>query len=412
MFLITPKWKKEAKDIYKAGQKFLHYKRDLLKEDRIDEIKSRLVDLKAVMKGRGPEAKEATQEAVRQLDNTCESALPRQKKKDAFGENIESLFVALVIAIGIRSYYAQPFIIPTGSMQPSLNGVICESVDKEDWPNIVSRTGQMALRGRAYVHKVAKEDLVFRADMNGVLTQNPGKYKLAQTFHRVTKLRFENKTIMAHGIPASAFALPIPHRGFEGGEYNLAKHAVLRNGYYTIPKGTVLYSGYVDSGDVIIANKMAYHFRKPKRGEPFIFDTRGINTNGGSSSTADQQNATHYIKRCVGVPGDTLSISSGSLLVDGKEAQEKYIQRVIQAEGEYAKNQGYQAEGLLSGPSSELILTDSKRKRWMAEYAAMGDNTKNSLDSRYWGSVKEYNLVAPATFTLWPITTGHWGFIK
>jgi signal peptidase I len=190
-----------------------------------------------------------------------------------------------------------------------------------------------------------------------------------------------------------------------------------------LPKGTVLSEGTIDSGDLVLVDKVSYHFRKPKRGEVFVFDTIGIR--GIHERKGDQAAGSHYIKRLVGVPGDTLSIDSPDLLVDGKAAVEPGILRVIRGEGEYDINpNGYvfadpreasqhpkPVSQYLVRPTDTLPLA-AKARPGMREYAALGDNTGNSLDSRYWGPVKEFNLVGPALFSLWPVTTGHWGFIR
>jgi len=129
--MFTPKWKKEAKLLYKGAHKFLNYKRDLLPEERIEEIESRRADLLQAMKDGD---REACTKAEKQLTNCCEKALPTYHRPNWMEENLEVFFVAIVVALGIRAYYLQPFRIPTGSMQPTLNGITGEYKDRDDFP--------------------------------------------------------------------------------------------------------------------------------------------------------------------------------------------------------------------------------------------------------------------------------------
>ena len=410
--MFTPKWKEEALHLVKGARKFVHYKRDLLKPERITEIESRRTDLLAAIKA-GDRAQ--VDEAANQVRAVCENSLPLEKPLGWLEENVEVMFVAIVIALGLRAYYLQPFRIPTGSMQPTLNGIIGKPLPQAKWPWFPQRMWEKIMRGRSYVRVVNDQDRHIALVQRSPDSQPDFDIQDVPMMHFFSRseIRFTDSTPLR---------LPAPKNPcYEAGLKSVVQ-AAYRNGGL-LPKGTVLCEGTIDSGDLVLVDKVSYHFRKPQRGEVFVFDTQGIR--GIDERSGAQAKGSHYIKRLCGVPGDTLTIQSPNLIVNGKIAKEDGIQRVMQGKGVYAINpggyglaspeekvRGEERPKSLFHPDDSVKLKKDKAAPGMREYFALGDNTSNSLDSRYWGTVKEFNLVGPALFSLWPVTTGHWGFIR
>jgi signal peptidase I len=407
--MFEPAWKKNAKLLAKGAKKFVDYKRDLLTADRVAEIDSRRTDLLNAIKSKD---KAKADEASKQLRATCDNALPREKPQTWWEENVEVMFVAIVIALGLRAYYLQPFRIPTGSMQPTLNGIVGTPLKKEDWPSLPQRVVEFVLKGRSYEKVVNDKE---RRVAVGPMPTADGLRIVGDVRDRQRWHFFSKSQLIS--LDSKPMWLPSPSsQAYDIGLEDAYREAMSNGGI--LNKGQVLMEGFVDTGDLVLVDKFSYHFRKPRRGEVFVFDTLGIK--GIKEHSGPQGGGSHYIKRLVGVPGDKLSIRTPNLYVNGKIAQEPGIQRVIEGKPPFKdKHNGYELADASASHRRYLVSEDDvlslkgdSAKHGFREYAAMGDNTANSLDSRYWGTVKEYNLVGPALFSLWPITTGHWGLIK
>jgi len=134
----------------------------------------------------------------------------------------------------------------------------------------------------------------------------------------------------------------------------------------------------VCSGDHFMVEDMTFLFRQPRRGDIVAFKTDG---------TASLPLSTLHIKRVAGEPGDHVRISGGKLFVNEKQVT------LSNAAGEITYDLPPQA-ATFSFKAEMTIPSDC--------YFVLGDNSTNSLDSRYWGGVPRGNIIGRASFCYWP----------
>jgi signal peptidase I len=157
-------------------------------------------------------------------------------------------------------------------------------------------------------------------------------------------------------------------------------------------------------GDLIMVSKFSYGVRLPvihskvlKTGEPARGDITVFRKPGEESQ--------HYIKRIVGVPGDTLSYVDKVLYVNGEPAKQTWLaDKFIKAEERTHWPVTLEEEDLMGVKhniyQSSLVPAVDFENVVVPEghYYAMGDNRDDSADSRYWGFVPETHLVGKALF--------------
>jgi signal peptidase I len=127
------------------------------------------------------------------------------------------------------------------------------------------------------------------------------------------------------------------------------------------------------TNDRVLVNRLAYDFESPKRGQIVVFTAPSTTARCGPGDSGST-----FVKRLIGLPGDTVTERNGFISVNGKHLAEPYVD-----------------------PS----FRDRESGTWhvpAGRYFFLGDDRVHSCDSRVWGSVPRHSLIGPVLLTYWP----------
>lgn len=121
------------------------------------------------------------------------------------------------------------------------------------------------------------------------------------------------------------------------------------------------------NNDLIMVNKIVYRINPPKRGDIVVFNPPGNTSN------------IHYIKRVIGLPGESIEVKNGKVFINQTELIEPYLSQI-------------DTPGMV-GP---VVLGEN-------EFFVLGDHRNNSMDSRDFGAITKDHIHGKTMFVLWPM---------
>jgi signal peptidase I len=402
-----------------TAEKVWRYRHDVLAEGDSKELRVRIDELRRLVEEKADAVRLAA--AVGKLETVVQRTGGAVHPKTSLSENVEFLLIAAIVFFGFRTYFVQFFVIPTNSMWPTYNGMTPEVFARpsdepgpvaelgrilafEAWPHRIDAPvdGEVLIpvRGRGslgYVHcKTANgrswliipskvREYTFLVDDQAVTTHVPLDFDLDWAVYDAF---FGDNGAYSH----VSFNRSIQTR-LDAGDYvdreidGEVLHCV-RTGRH-VKAGERMFAFDEMAGDKVAVDRISYNFVRPCVGSGFVFRTGKIPGFGEDI---------FLIKRLVGVPGDTLEVKGPTLYRNGAPitGSTAFEANSLQL-GNYT---GYVALGRLAPGSNVHVEPGS--------YFAMGDNSSNSRDGRYWGFVPGTEVVGRPIFVYFPLTK-RWG---
>ncbi len=354
---------REAIAMRKHVVRLLHAQRDLMKPEALAAINLKMAELDEAIASKANTGKIRIK--TQELQFAAEKWI-KSYPNPVWRENVEVLLVAIAVAMGIRTFFLQPFKIPTGSMQPTLYGVtsvpdfsdsvqvvdgFVKNLDR-DLPDDRRNKFDSDLKSEINGHLQSQQSLLIpktvlsemRDDIRETLESNAtnllevqknliiptGWQRVKEWFEGVSYLHVVapadgtvefgpmhrllifnlSQTISIGGVTKTLWFPP------DYGESDLGHRAGIFPGR-VYRKGEDVVKIKVNAGDHLFVDRLTYNFRRPDRGDIVVFETQGIPAERRESLRPPIPPDEFYIKRLCGLGGETISLAQDYELIGG-----------------------------------------------------------------------------------------------
>jgi signal peptidase I len=438
--------RKICRGLLKTARAIELYRGDVLSAEDLRELRADAARVSEEAARRPRPDAAAVEAAILQLHKTMVRTGGKIYPITAVSDFVDMVVMAAIVAGGIRSFFLQPFKIPTNSMWPTYNGMTAE-VRAPGQPVPDPAVRALNLLQWTYTHVIpAQADGEVLIPLTSFRTPGRKEYALA------SKSSSPNSGLLGTGlfggrddsyqllVGGKVHTITVPGEfGFEGvllrtffpreaaltpRRQDAARWAAVferanREGLIEEgPGGAFLRTGVrvkqgepvlnfdIKTGDFLFVDRVSYHFRNPARGDTFVFQTGNI---PGLADGLGRPSQSYYVKRVAGTPGDRIRVDDeGRLLVNGVVAT---TPEPVALNNRRATDKGYYGFLASAGGYQYAIPLDREHTVSAGMYYAMGDNSANSYDSRGWGEVPARDVVGPPLIILHPLSH-RWGPAK